>query len=194
LSNPKQACEFEVFVQELTGIICGAAHINDIKMSDVKDFLISTKYHMIWNIDTSGELVEVADLIHSDIINNPMYNLTERTLMTYKPGSVQVGPGEFFFCFYDKDSRFGIDNQAGYDIITDGVATELKKLGTNFTDEKIFDKYHASEDVDRLLVVKPISKATDPLTRSQYSCIEFDSTPWRDVYTHSGKNGSLRLL
>jgi hypothetical protein len=112
--------------------------------------------------------------------------------MNYKPGNVQVGPGEFFFCFYDAGSTFGIDNQAGFDVITDNTTTELKKLGSNFTDEALFDGYAESEDVDRLLVIHPVSNAKKPKQRSKYACVH--TTEWRKAFYHRGKAGTLALV
>lgn len=192
LSSPKNSRDYVWFVRELTGIFCGAAFEHDLYTDDVIDFFNMVQEHEIENIDTSGRLSDVADLIAPEILSHPLYNITEFTLMNYKPGSVQVGPGEFFFCFYDRGSIFGIDNQAGFDVVTDNTTTEMKKLGSNFTNPELFDKYAESEDVDRLLVIKPVSNAKKPLIRSQYACIE--TTNWRKAFYHRGKSGSLALV
>ena len=104
----------------------------------------------------------------------------------------RLGFGEFFFCFYDAGSTFGIDNQAGFDIITDNTTTELKKLGSNFTDEALFDGYAESEEVDRLMVIHPVSNAKKPLQRSKYACVP--TTEWRKAFYHRGKAGTLALV
>lgn len=192
LANPKKQQDYVWFVRELTGIFCGAGYEHDLETSDITDFLDLVYYHTIDDMDTSGKLVDVSDLISTDVLMHPLYEITEFTLMNYKPGKVQVGPGEFFFCFYDSNSTFGIDNQAGYDIIVDRKATEMKTLGTNFTDPDLLDGYAASPDVERLLVVKPVSNAKKPLIRSQYVCIRTED--WREVFTHKGKNGTLSLI
>ena len=93
-----------------------------------------------------------------------------------------MGPGEFFFCFYDRGSVFGIDSQAGFDVVTDRTTTEFKRLNTNLTTPDMFDKYAESEKVERLLVIKPISNAKKPRIRSQYACIH--TTKWRDAFYH----------
>lgn len=195
LNNPKQKQSYNMFVRELTGIMCGVAHqaqlkdpwLNGTVMSFLDMLMGSRMAHFI----DDGKTHEVEDLIHPEIVKHPMYAAAEFALMNYKPGKTQVGPGELFFCLFDCDSVFGIDNQAGYDIRIHGTAVELKKYGTNLTDPELFDKYHASSKVQQLLVVRPVSDAAFPLLRSRYSCITFAKTPWRDVYEHVGKNGTL---
>ena len=192
LANPKKAQDYVWFVRELTGIFCGAAFEHDMNTGTILNFFDLVERHEITDLDTSGQLSEVGDLIDPFITEHPLYNITEFTLMNYKPGNVQVGPGEFFFCFYDAGSTFGIDNQAGFDVITDNTTTELKKLGSNFTDEALFDGYAESEDVDRLLVVHPVSNAKKPQQRSKYACVH--TTEWRKAFYHRGKAGTLALV
>jgi hypothetical protein len=192
LANPKKAQDYVWFVRELTGIFCGAAFEHDLGTGSILNFFDLVERHEIKNLNTTGQLSEVGDLIDPFITEHPLYEITEFTLMNYKPGNVQVGPGEFFFCFYDAGSVFGIDNQAGYDVVTDGVATELKKLGSNFTDPELFDGYANSDDVERLLVVHPVSNAKKPLQRSKYACTH--TTKWREAFYHRGKNGTLALV
>jgi len=192
LANPKKAQDYVWFVRELTGIFCGAAFEHDMDTGTILNFFDLVERHEITDLDTSGQLSEVGDLIDDFITSHPLYEITEFTLMNYKPGNVQVGPGEFFFCFYDAGSTFGIDNQAGFDVITDNTTTELKKLGSNFTDEALFDGYAESEDVDRLLVVHPVSNAKKPQQRSKYACVH--TTEWRKAFYHRGKAGTLALV
>jgi hypothetical protein len=192
LANPKKAQDYVWFVRELTGIFCGAAFEHDMDTGTILNFFDLVERHEISNVDTSGQLVDVSNLIDDFITSHPLYEITEFTLMNYKPGNVQVGPGEFFFCFYDAGSTFGIDNQAGFDIITDRTTTELKKLGSNFTDEALFDGYAESEDVDRLMVVHPVSNAKKPMQRSKYACTP--TTEWRKAFYHRGKAGTLALV
>lgn len=192
LSNPKNSRDYIWFVRELTGIFCGAGYEHDLDTGSILNFFDLVERHEIKNINTSGQLSNVSDLIDDFVTDHPLYQITEFTLMNYKPGNVQVGPGEFFFCFYDSGSVFGIDNQAGFDVITDNTTTEFKKLGSNFTDPELFDKYAESDDVDRLLVIKPVSNARKPLVRSQYACIA--TTDWRKAFYHRGKSGTLALV
>ena len=114
--------------------------------------------------------------------------------MYFKPGRTQVGPGEFFLCFFDEESEFGIDNQAGYDIRVDEVPTELKKHGSNFTTPDMFEKYEMSDDVQRLMVIKPVSNAKKPIKRSSYACVDFRQTTWKHAFGHRGKAGTLHYL
>lgn len=192
LRNPKKKETYTIFVKELAGILAGAAYENDLTTEDVCRFLNLAYYHTIDDLNTSGKLTEVADLISTELLTHPLYEIVEHTLMKYIPASVQAGPGEFFFCFFDSNSTFGIDNQAGYDIITDNVKTELKTLGSNFTTPELFDQYAESDDVDRLLVVHPVSNAAKPRQRSRYACVPTEK--WREAFTHTGKNGSLVLV
>lgn len=194
LANPKQKQDYTWFVRELTGILCGTAYENGLGDVEIVNFLSQVKNHVLKPLQDDGLLHNVSSLIDEGIVNNPMYNLLEFTLMNYKPGNVQVGPGEFFFCFFDRDSIFGIDNQAGYDIKIDDTNTELKKLGSNFTDPELFDEYQQSSKVDRLMIVKPVSNARVPRIRSQYACVTFSKNNWRDAFTHTGKAGTLSMI
>lgn len=190
LAQPKIAQDYDVFCSELTGIFCDVLYKNNISQRQFFDWLDMVQNHQINDIPT-GIRIQVSQLIETSIVINPLYDLLEYRLMTYKPGSTQVGPGEFYMCFYDANSEFGIDNQAGYDIQTGGVRTELKKLGTNFTDAKKFDEYAESKDVDRLMVIKPVSNAAKPQVRSEMVVCDFRTMNWRDVFTHRGKAGTL---
>ena len=192
LRNPKNSQDYVWFVRELTGIFCGAGYEHDLDTQDVINYFDIAQNHEITNVDSSGSLRNVKSLISDELTSHPLYEITEYTLMYYKPGNVQVGPGEFFFCFYDCGSTFGIDNQAGFDVITDNTTTEFKKLGSNFTTPELFDKYAESEDVERLLVIKPVSNAKKPAARSKYACTP--TTKWRSAFTHRGKAGTLALL
>ena len=189
LRNPKDIKNKDIFIGELTGIFCEAAYSNNLTTSDVVGFLSDVEDHSITGLVDDGTVCEVASLIDDNITSNPLYNITERTLMKYIPGSVQVGPGEFFMCFYDRYSTFGIDNLCGYDVIVDGVTTEMKNHGSNFTTPEMFDKYAASPKVERLLVVKPVSNAKNPQKRSQYACVSFDKMDWREAFGHKTPQG-----
>ena len=190
LCNPKKSQDYVWFVRELTGIFCGAAFEHDLSTENVIEFLDIVQEHVITNIDVTGRLCNVESLISNEITSHPLYYITEYSLMNYKPGSVQAGPGEFFFCFYDSLSTFGIDNQESFDIITDSNTTELKKVDTNFTTPELFDKYAADENLERLLVIKPVSNAKKPQLRSMYACIH--TTKWRQAFYH--KNGKRLAL
>jgi len=196
LSNPKNPSDYKWFLRELAGLFCGLSHENNLDTKDIVDYLDLVENHRINNIVDDGKLHNVTDLIDPRITSHPLYNITEFTLMNYKPGNVQVGPGEFFLCFYDCDSVFGIDNQAGYDVIVDGTTTELKKLGSNFTTPELFDKYAASDKVDRLMVIKPVSDAKKPRQRSQIAVVTFSKMDWREAFYHHpnkpGKNGKIQ--
>lgn len=185
LANPKNRSDYKWFLRELTGIFCGAAYENSLTTDSVCRFLNLVQVHYIKDIINTGQVSFVCDLISEEIKSHDLYYILERTLMLYKPASVQVGPGEFFMCFYDAGSIFGIDNTAGFDIVVDGVPTELKSHGTNLTTPELFDKYAANPKLQRLMVVKPVSGAAKPRTRSVYSCIDVDL--WREAFYH--RNG-----
>lgn len=187
LSKPKNSAAYTLFVREVTGLFCGAAHENNLDTQDVVTFLTAVQDHKIGNIVDDGKLHDVSDLIDPAIVAQPLYNLVELSLMNYKPGNAQIGPGEFFMCFYDRDSVFGIDNSAGYDIITDDTTTELKKIGSNFTTPELFEKYEADPRLARLMGIKPVSDAKKPRKRSQYVCATFSKMDWRTVFRHEPK-------
>lgn len=190
LANPNKTQDYVWFVRQLTGIFCGASYEHELQTADVINFLDLVQDHAIQGIDLSGKMVDVEDLIDASIVSHQLYHITEYALMNYKPGSVQVGPGEFFFCFYDKNSTFGIDGTAGFDVIVDGVTTEMKKLNSNMTTPELFDKYAKSDKVERLMVVHPVSNAKKPQRRSQYACIH--TTKWREAFYH--RNGVTLAL
>ena len=192
LNNPKHLKNFDWFVRDLTGIFCGISYANGLGGDEIISFLNAAKEHTMHPLNDDGKMHCVRLLIDNDIANHPLYKLTEHALMYMKPGNTQVGPGEFFFCFYDKDSTYGVDNVSGFDIKLHQIPTEMKSYGTNFTDEELLDKYANSDKVERLLVVKPVSDAAKPIKRSKYVCC--DTKDWRQVFTHKGKNGTLVLL
>jgi hypothetical protein len=57
----------------------------------------------------------------------------------------------------------------------------------------LFDKYAEDKNCERLLVVKPISDAKKPLSRSSYASIKFEDKNWREAFDHIGKQGTLVL-
>lgn len=195
LRNPKEAQDYAWFVRELTGIFCGASHENNLFTQDVLHFLDMVEVHKLNPILDDGKIQQIEYLIDKEIVDHPLYNITEFTLMNYKPGRAQIGPGEFFLCFYDCDSTFGIDNQAGFDVIVDDTPTELKGNGSNFTSDELFDKYAESDKVDRLMVVLPVSNARKPKHRSRYACVTFDKMDWREAFYHrGGTSGGLSII
>ena len=185
LRSPKNISDFKVYVSQLTGIFCGLAHQNDLPTQSIVEFIKRVQDHKITNIVNNGSVNLVEDLICDSITNHPLYHITERELMKYKPSSTQVGPGELFMCFYDADSVFSIDNTAGFDIIVDNVPTELKSINSNQTTPEQFDKYGADPRCQRLLVVLPVGDSAKPRIRSRYASI--DAVNWRDAYYH--RNG-----
>lgn len=192
LKNPKKSSNFEWFVRDFAGILCGISHENDVPSSEIVSFLDLVRDHEFIPLECDGQLNDVSDLIKPQVLNHRLYKLTERALMYFKPGNTQAGPGEFFMCFYDKDSRYGVENTCGYDVLLDRVTTEMKSYGSNFTTPELLDGYADSDKVERLLVVKPVSDAKEPRERSKYICCH--TTDWRKHLTHVGKNGSLVLL
>tara|TARA_X000001316_G_C920723_1_gene34937 strand:- start:1487 stop:1981 length:495 start_codon:yes stop_codon:yes gene_type:complete len=120
----------------------------------------------------------------------------ETILMNFKPASVQVGTGEFFFCWYDKDSVFGIDNQIDFDVKVDGLELELKGLNSNFTaSEGKFDNY--MKVCDGIMVVGSYDNRNgkgeikkNPLTRSVFS---INVSNWKDSFEFINDQ-SLRFI
>jgi len=192
LNNPKNHNNFDWFVRDLTGIFCGISYVNGVSTAEIIDYLSCVKHHELGEIKCDGKLHDVSDLIDPAIKRQRLYELTEYALMYLKPGNNQVGPGEFFMCCYDKDSSYGVSNVSGYDVKLENVTTEMKSYGSNFTTPELLDKYADSDKVERLLVVKPVSRAKNPRDRSKYACCH--TTEWRKHFTHVGKNGTLVLL
>ena len=192
LRNPKKKETYTVFVRELAGMLCGAAHENNISTKSVVGFLDIVQDHTINNIVNTGVVSGVCDLMSQKLKDHRLYYITEHMLMKHKPASTQVGPGEFFMCFYDSKSTFVIDPTAGFDIITDATTTELKSYNTNHTTPELFDDYADDPRCERLLVVKPVSDKGQPRTRSLYSSI--NSENWREAFYHAaGRNPSLKF-
>ena len=194
LANPAKKTDFPIFVRELAGLLAGVAHEYGIQDYAVINFLHLAKSHTLKPVDVSGNVKDIRELIDERITSLPLYKHLEYDLMYFKPGRTQVGPGEFFLCFFDEESEFGIDNQAGYDIRVDEVPTELKKHGSNFTTPDMFEKYEMSDDVQRLMVIKPVSNAKKPIKRSSYACVDFRQTTWKHAFGHRGKAGTLHYL
>ena len=193
LCNPKSVQNYKVFLKELTGILCGAVYENNLTTSDACEYLDLVQNHYINNINNAGAVSKVCDLIDVKVKQHPLYYILERTLMYYKPASVQVGPGEFFLCFYDAGSIFSIDPTAGFDIVVGGNTTEVKSHRTNHTTEELFDNYASNPELSRLLVIKPVSNAKNPQKRSIYVCT--DVADWRKALYHKDtKNGKLKTL
>tara|TARA_Y100001970_G_scaffold292070_1_gene431778 strand:- start:1910 stop:2554 length:645 start_codon:yes stop_codon:yes gene_type:complete len=188
-ANPKL---FDTAVRELTGMFCGFAHETSLESDEVEAFLRLVEFHEMTPFINDGKLHNIMDHIDNQIISHPLYYLSEFALMHYRPGKVQAGPGEFFLCFYDATSEFGVDNHIGYDVAVGGNRLELKKLGSNFTTPEIFDKYAASKEVDELMVVKPVSEAKTPKFRSKYVTIDVNN--WREAYYHKQQSDGLLNL
>ena len=183
----------ESIIRDLTGLFCHIGFKNSISTDETINFLERVNNHKIKSVITDGSFQDVSQLIDDDITEHKLYNLTENALMFLRPGSLQIGPGEFFFCFYSKCSEFGYETTSGFDIAINNKTFEFKKLNSNFTSPRLFDKYTQDDRLDNLLVIHPVSSARKPLKRSKYSCINLKQTPWRDVYFHRGTAGTLAL-
>ena len=132
LNNPNKIKDRLYFVSELAGLLCGEAYTSNINTDDIVSFIDLVESHTITNMIVDGVVSPISDLIDFNIVNHPLYHATEYKLMYHKPGRTQVGPGEFFLCFYDANSTYGINSQLNYDVIVDDKTIELKKIYTNF--------------------------------------------------------------
>lgn len=188
LAEPKNKSDFNRFAKELTGMLCGAAY--DLKLNDkhVFEYLDLVQPHIIRNINTSGRgMTPFHTHIDPDILEHPLYNELEHSFMAHKPGSTQVGLGEFFVCFYSADSFFGIDNTNGFDVIVDGEPTELKTIGSQKDSPEKFDQYVESGKVTRLMAVQNVNpNAKKPRLKARYTCVDLRTTPWREVFEFRG--------
>jgi len=101
LANPAKTTDFPIFVRELAGLLAGVAHEHKIWDYDVVNFLKLAKTHELKPVDISGQVTDVEELLDDSITSHPLYSCLEYDLMYFKPGRTQVGPGEFFLCFFD---------------------------------------------------------------------------------------------
>lgn len=173
----------------------------DLSVDEVVGYLEAVRTHKFNT--TAQEAFSGTENNFSDVIefsDHPLYQATEYELMTFKPGSLQLGPGEFFMYFYHADSELGVDSVSGWDvrIKLDGkwIRVELKKINSNFAfkmkdGEYLFDHYTdmANDDkLDVLLVTMPISNAKNPRLRSRFVAINLRDTKWREVFTYGTPN------
>lgn len=189
INNPKVTyTKFRVH-QELMGTIMGV--VNELQLPEevVSQYLDLTLNHKFKPLPTDGKVHFVHHYIDEELFNNPLYYALETTLMKYKPASVQCGVGEFFFCWYDSDSVFGIDNTLPYDIIVQR-RWECKGLNSQKTGDPVkFDGYMIT--ADGIMVIAPYDNRSpttgklirNPQTRSMF-CINVDN--WRDSFTFQG--------
>lgn len=185
-------------IRYLLGMYADYMDILDLSIDEVLGFLEAVRTH---KLDTNTqEMFSGAEVEFSDIIefsNHPLYIATEYELATFKPGSLQLGPMEFFLFFYHADSELGVDSVSGWDVRLklggQWIRVELKKAGSNFAykmnnGEMLFDHYTdmATDDkLDALMVVSPVSNAKNPRLRSRFVAINLRETEWRNVFTYS---------
>ena len=191
LAEPINMNEFDRYVKELTNVLCGVCYDKQISTTQLENYLHLVQTHTLRPINDDGDVHDVSELIDNKLKDDTLYEILERDLMCWRPGHAQIGMGEFFFCFYDQSSTFGLGNRAGYDVIIDGYQTEIKKHRTQFTTPQTLDGYADSKAIERLLVVKPVTGALNPLNRSKYACVTFSKMDWREAFVHSGKSNAL---
>jgi hypothetical protein len=161
------------FETDVAGIFCSVGYEHNISGELIVDYLKKVMNHRLKPISMNGKLNEISDLINDEILyhKSDLFKLTEKFLVLCKPGNVQAGPGEFFFCFYDEGSTFGVSPTLTYDVIVnDNKSIEMKKLGSNLENPDKFNHYGSIPGL-HLLVIKPISfKSINPKVRTQYIC------------------------
>lgn len=194
MNNAKNAFTTRRIVAELTGYFIDIVEELEIPTPVVAEYFRLVENHNFKALPRDGKVYFVHDFIDPLLAENPLYYPMETILMNFKPASVQVGTGEFFFCWYDKDSVFGIDNQLTFDVKVNGLELELKGLNSNLTaSEEKFDEY--MEICDGIMVVGSYENRNEKgllknaQTRSIF-CI--NTTDWRESFEFKGQ--SLRLI
>ncbi len=192
MNNPKVAYTKMRIHQELMGTIMGVVEELQLPENVISQYLDMTLKHSFKPLPTDGKVHLVHHYVEEELFNNPLYYALETTLMKYKPASVQCGVGEFFFCWYDKHSVFGIGNTLPYDIIVQILELECKALNTQKTSNS--DKM---DGYSNIMVISPYDNRDsntgklklNPDTRSLF-CINVNN--WRDSFEFVGK--SLRFV
>lgn len=196
MCNPKQAYTKRRIISELTGYFIDVVDEFKIKPAIVEEYFDLTINHNFKPLPRDGKVHFVHHYVDEQLVSNILYYLMETILMNFKPASVQVGTGEFFFCWYDKDSVFGIDNQIDFDVKVDGLELELKGLNSNFTaSEDKFDNY--MKVCNGIMVVGSYDNRNskgeikkNPLTRSVF-CINVSN--WKQSFEFINDT-SLRFI
>lgn len=170
-------------VSEITGIICNRAFINGFDEDVIVEFLDLVKDHKLKEALFEKRWYDINELLSDEVYHHPMFFALEADIINYRPGKSQTGPGEFFFCFFDKGSEFSVSGTCGYDVMTMGMKAEFKKIGTNFTSDELFDDYHKKGIVENLVVVKPVSGAKRPRNRTRVMFVPIDN--WRSYLVHN---------
>lgn len=189
--NTRKGMSNPTIIAEITGLICNRAFVNGFTGSDVIEFLDIVKTHKINKTTCEARWYDIKELVSTELANNALFFALEADLMDYRPGKAQIGPGEFFFCFFDCNSEFSVSSTCGYDVEVGNVKMEFKKVGTNFTSDAKFDEYAEKGIVEQLVVVKPVSNAKKPKARTQV--IFADINNWRNYVQHNeGGEGGLK--
>lgn len=192
LINHRAGMSNPVIIAEITGLICNRAYTNGFTEEDVVEFLDVAKEHEIKRVYAEPRWYGIEELVSEELRANPLFYALEADLMDYRPGKSQTGPGEFFFCFFDKHSEFSVSATCGYDVVSMGVKCEFKKIGTNFTSDSKFDEYAQKGVVDTLVVVKPVNgNSKKPRNRTQVIFAPINE--WRKYVKHNeGGSGGLK--
>lgn len=180
--------------QEMMGSIMGVVKELQLSADVVQEYFDLTLNHNFKPLPTDGKVHLVHHYVDPKLFDNPLYYPLETVLMKFKPASVQVGIAEFFFCWYDKDSTFGINNQLGYDISVSQLDLEIKGLNSNKTaSTQKFDE--CMKTCSGIMVVNPYDNRNDmgklkhANTRSSF-CINVND--WRESFEFVGD--SLRFI
>lgn len=172
LINPSAAAVIGMIIQ-LEGTEPG------LTIDNALDLISKATEHEYKSLPT-GRVVFFEEIIDKEITSNPWYEALEYFLMKHRPGNAQVGPGEFFLCFFGKNTVFDQTANKGSDVIIDGVVYELKSDGSNFTGAAAkFDEYAAGV-TDRLMFIRCVSDADKPRSRSAFFITDLNTQQWRD--------------
>ena len=147
--------DFDLFVEELTGILCAAARDRDCDTSSVMKFLKLTFNHELKQIPRDGRLRPFDEIVNNQVLRHTLHKPVSERLMKWIPGSVQAGKGEALFCMYDKLSTLGTDPNAPFDIIVQGT-DQFKSVPNNICKPSTFDNYTS----DNITIVKGMNFAS----------------------------------
>lgn len=189
----------DLAARDLTGGLCYCAYKYNLDTDRVISFLDKVQENIITEIP-EHKVVVFEDLLPMSILTHPMYKATQQFLPYAVPGTGQMGPGEFQFCFFDASSHYVIDPTVGYDVelTPNGTKVEMKKHGTKLTcsPEKL-DNYKEEQingALDRFMVYKPISnKSLNPLKPGQFVMINLMERDWREFLEYGNDVNSPAL-
>ena len=168
----------ETSISLIIGILIKNRKKNDLSKEDVCNFLdivLTHKFKFVYN-----EIVHVKNCLSKELQQHPV--LTEylgHKLLQHKLVNTQLGPGEFFFTFFDIDTTLGIAPNLDYDIRRE--INGKKERIENKSSYSSFVKKEVLETIlnkrDSLLVIKFTNKPTavKPFSNAKYKMCKVEN-------------------